>query len=77
MKNKKRRQNSKGITNTDQRERLNRRRFVKGVAMGGVLAFGMGIPTPATSQAETGFFDSIFYSPYLIKPGKKGKRGNH
>lgn len=51
MKNKKPQQNSDETTNTERKERLNRRRFVKGVAMGSVLAFGMGMPTPTTSQA--------------------------
>jgi hypothetical protein len=76
MKNKKGQQNSKEIINADQKERLNRRRFVKGVALGSVLAFGMGIPSPSSSKADIlgtlGSLASIYNS---MKGGKHGKHG--
>jgi hypothetical protein len=69
MKNKKGRQGSEEITNADGKERLNRRRFVKGVAVGGVLAFGMGIPSPTTLHAD--LIRSLIYN----MPGGSKKPG--
>jgi hypothetical protein len=47
------------------RELLNRRRFVKGVAAGSVLAFGVGIPMPTHMYAGIGF-GSLIYPGYHI-----------